>query len=213
MAPLTDRLRLIVVTDTDLAAPRTILDVVRASLAAGAPAIQLRDKHATARELVACGRALRQETRGTGALLFVNDRLDVALAVEADGVHVGPDDIPVGALRQAAPPPFLIGTSTDDPDEARRLVGEGADYIGCGTVYATSTKADAGSTIGLDGLQAVASAVSVPVVGIGGIDPARAGDIARQTDAAGVAVVGAVMRASDVEQTVRALLAPFAGRA
>lgn len=211
-APLSERLRLIVVTDAGLAAPRSVLDVVRAALAAGAPAIQLRDKHATAAELVETGRELRVETHRAGALLFVNDRLDVALAIEADGIHVGPDDIPVAALRRVAPQGFLLGASSDDPGSTRRLVESGADYIGCGTVYPTSTKADAGSTIGLDGLQAVASAVSVPVVGIGGIDADRATEVARHTDAAGVAVVGAVMRAPDIERVVTALLAPFSTR-
>jgi len=208
---LAERLRLIVITDRDAAAPRSVVEVVTAALAAGAPAVQLRDKRASARELLEAGRALLPLVRAASALLFVNDRADVALALGADGVHVGPDDLPVAALRARVPSDFLIGTSTDQPDEARAFVAAGADYIGCGTVYPTRTKADAGEAIGLDGLDLVARAVPVPVVGIGGITAELATAVAG-TAAAGIAVVSEVMRASDVEATVRALLEPWRRR-
>lgn len=206
------RLRLIVITDSDLAEPRSVVDVVRAALAAGAPSIQLRAKEASARELLALGREILPHARAAGALLFVNDRVDVALALGADGVHVGPRDLPVAELRRAIGPDLLIGASADQPEVARRLVVEGASYIGCGTVYATSTKPDAGEVIGLDGLERVASAVDVPVVGIGGIDIERSAEV-ETTSASGVAVVGAVMRAQDVGAVVRGLLAPWSARA
>ncbi len=207
-----DQLRLIVITDDTLAAPRSIVDVVRAAVGAGAPAVQLRDKDATAREMAEVGRRLREITVAADALLFVNDRFDVALAIEADGVHVGPDDVPVAALRQVAPRGFLIGTSTDQPDDAIRLVAHGADYIGCGAVYATSTKPDAGQTIGIDGLQSVVDALEVPVVGIGGVDAHGASEIAKRTEAAGVAAIGAIMTAADPAAAVRQLLLPFEQR-
>jgi thiamine-phosphate pyrophosphorylase len=207
---LAQRLRLIVITDRDAAAPRSVVEVVEAALAAGAPAVQLRDKRASARELLEVGRALLPLVRAASALLFVNDRADVALALGADGVHVGPDDIPVAALRARAPDGFLIGTSTDQPDEARALVAAGANYIGCGTVYQTVTKADAGQAIGLAGLDRVAR-VAAPVVGIGGITAEHAAAVAG-TAAAGIAVVSEVMRASDVHATVRALLEPWRTR-
>lgn len=206
---LARRLRLVVITDEELARPRSVAEVVERALAAGAPAVQLRGKHAPARELLETGRRLRELAREAGALFFVNDRADVALALEADGVHVGPDDVPVFALRRALPAGFLIGASVDEPDVARRLAAEGADYIGCGTVYATPTKPDAGRVIGLEGLERVAEAVRVPVIAIGGITPERSAEIARRTSAAGVAVVGAVMRAEDVEGAVRGLVAPW----
>jgi thiamine-phosphate pyrophosphorylase len=188
------------------------VDVVVAALAAGAPAVQVRAKHRSPRELLELGRALLPAARERGALLFVNDRPDVALALGADGVHLGPDDIPVAAARRAVPSGFLIGASTDDPNVARQLVADGASYIGCGTVYATTTKPDAGDVIGLDGLDRVARAVAVPVVGIGGIDAERAAEVAARTRAAGVAVVGAVMRAADPHAAVKALLAPWGDR-
>ncbi len=201
-------LRLVVITDRALAEPRGLLDVVRLALAAGAPCVQLRNKGEPARELLAIGRDIRALVREAGALLVVNDRLDVALALEADGVHVGPDDLPVSAVRTAVPPGFVVGRSADEPEVARRAVDDGADYIGCGTVYPTSTKRDAGSAIGLQGLRRVVEAVDVPVVGIGGITVERASDVAT-TGAVGVAVVGAVMASAAPAEAVRGLLSPF----
>jgi thiamine-phosphate pyrophosphorylase len=182
--------------------------VVAEALAAGAPAIQLRNKGESPRELLALGRELRVLTQNAGALLFVNDRIDVALSLGADGVHLGPDDLPVAAARRIATEGFLIGRSADDPDVASRAVEEGADYIGCGTVFGTSTKADAGDVIGLDGLERVVGAVAVPVIGIGGITQERVDQVAR-TGATGAAVVGAVMSSTDVTATVHRLLAPW----
>jgi thiamine-phosphate pyrophosphorylase len=208
---LARRLRLIVITDRDLARPRSVLDVVAAALAAGAPAVQLRAKDAAARELLELGRRVLSLAHDASALVFVNDRADVALALGADGVHVGPDDIPLAGLRAAVPRGFLIGASADDPVVARRLAAQGADYIGCGAVYATATKPDAGEVIGPDGLDRVARAVDVPVIGIGGVTVARSAEVAA-TRAEGVAVVGAVMSAEDVGAAVRGLLAPWATR-
>lgn len=201
-------LRLIVVTDAGLAQPRSVLEVVSLALSAGARAIQLRNKGDSPRELAALGHALRGPTRDAGALLFVNDRLDLALAVGADGVHLGPEDLPVRAVRAVAPSGFLIGRSADDPEVARVAVADGVDYIGCGTVYSTSTKADAGGVIGLAGLRRVVESVPVPVVAIGGITPQRTADVAA-TGAAGVAVVGAVMAVSDPAAAVRSLMESF----
>ncbi len=210
-AALAERLRLIVITDRALAAPRTVADVVRAALDAGAPTIQLRDKKAGAAALLDEARGLRRVTDEFGALLIVNDRLDVALAAGADGVHLGPDDLPVGAVRPAVPPGFILGYSTDDPVDATRAAAEGADYLGCGAVYATGSKADAGDVIGLERLDRVSGAVAVPVVAIGGITPARAREVA-DTRAAGVAVISAVMGAADPGAAVAGLLRPFLDR-
>ena len=199
-------LRLMVVTDRRLAAPRTVAEVVAAALAGGARAIQLRDKDATARELHAQAVALLPAVHGHGGILIVNDRLDVALAAGADGVHLGPDDLPVAAARRVAPAGFLIGASTDDPDRARELERDGANYIGCGAVFGTSTKDVGGERIGVGRLAEVARAVRVPVLAIGGITAGNARELAG-SGAAGVAVVGAVSAADDPEAAVRALLA------
>jgi thiamine-phosphate pyrophosphorylase len=205
-------LRLIVITDRRLAQPRFVEEVVETALQAGARAIQLRDKEASARELLKQARRLRDLTRAWEALLFINDRFDVALASEADGVHLGPDDLPVSLIRKASPPGFLIGTSTDIPEVARMLEASGADYIGCGTVFPTSSKKDAGDVIGVAGLEEVVRAVDIPVVGIGGVTPERARAIAEGTGAAGVAVISSVMAAAEPGAAVGGLLEPFQDR-
>lgn len=202
-------LRIIVVTDPDLARPRAVADVVARALEAGAPAIQLRDKRATAAELFEQASVLRPMTRARGALLFVNDRLDVALAAGADGVHLGPDDLPVAAARRIAPAAFLIGYSTDDPHAAVAAERDGASYIGCGAVFGTTSKAEAaGERIGLARLDDVARAVSIPVVGIGGITPDNVAAVSA-TRAAGAAVLSAIMAAADPAAVTRSLLAAF----
>jgi thiamine-phosphate pyrophosphorylase len=202
------RLRLIVVTDAGLAGPRGVERTVAAALEGGAPCIQLREKEAGTGDVLRLARRLRALTRAHGALLFLNDRLDVALAAEADGVHLGPDDLPVAETRRVVPDDFLVGYSTDDPLVARAAEAEGADYIGCGTVWPTSSKARAGRAIGPEGLARVARAVTIPVVGIGGITVERAGELAG-TGAAGLAVIGAVMAAPDPAGAVKALLGAF----
>lgn len=202
-------LRLIVITDRLLAAPRDLLEIVRLALEAGAPAVQLRDKTATARELFEQATRLRRLTREYGALLFVNDRIDIARAADADGAHLGPADLPLTAARRIVPPEFLLGISTDDPEIARQAERDGADYIGCGAVFTTTTKPEVkDEMIGPAGLAAVAEAVSIPVVGIGGITTENVSELAG-TGAAGVAVIGAVMRAPDPRSATRRLLEPF----
>ena len=202
---LRDRLRLIVVTDPDCGVGRNVVDVTRAALRGGAPAIQLRMKDAFAREMADLARALLVETQAAGALLFINDRVDVALAVGADGAHVGQDDLSAAAARHIAPPGFLLGVSAETVELARRAEAEGADYVGVGPVYGTGSKSDAGDAIGLDRVTEVASAVHIPVVAIGGITADTAPDVIR-ANAAGVAVISAVMRATDPETAVRLLV-------
>lgn len=205
-AGLIDRLRLIVVTDPDCGG-RAVVDVVRSALRGGTPAIQLRMKDAPAREMAALARALLVETRAAGALLFVNDRVDVAIAAGADGAHVGQDDLPAAAARRIAPPGFLIGVSAETVELARQAQADGADYVGVGPVYATGSKADAGDAVSTERIAEVAAAVRIPVVGIGGITIENAPPVFR-AGAAGVAVISAVMRADDPEAAARALLAP-----
>ena len=206
-----------------LARPRALSDVVREALAAGAPTIQLRLKSASARELLEAAQTLMPIVRSAGALFIVNDRLDVALAAGADGVHLGPDDLPVKDVRRVTgaravdadarsgvADTFIVGYSTDTTDEAARAEAEGADYLGVGAVYATANKSDAGDVIGLEGLRRVVKAVSIPVVAIGGITPERAPAVAK-TGACGSATIGAVMSAAAPAEAVRELLLPFGG--
>jgi thiamine-phosphate pyrophosphorylase len=203
---LQERLSLIVVTDPDCGAGRDVVDVIRLALEGGAPAIQLRAKTASGREMAELARVVLRETRRAGALLFVNDRVDVALAVGAEGAHLGADDLPLPAARRIAPEGFLLGRSAEGVDDAAQAVADGADYLGVGPVYTTGSKADAGPAIGVDGVSAVREAAGeVPVVGIGGIDASNAGAGAR-AGAVGVAVISAVMRASDPGAAAAVLL-------
>jgi thiamine-phosphate pyrophosphorylase len=205
-------LRLIVITDRALAAPRSVEEIVRACLEAGAPAVQLRDKHASAAELLDQALGLRELTNEFGAAFFVNDRLDVALAARADGVHLGPDDLPIASVRTAVPADFLIGCSTDEPRLARSYESAGASYLGCGAVFGTTSKAEvADERIGPDGLRSVIRAVALPVVGIGGVTPANVHEVAA-AGAAGCAVIRALMTAPSPGQVTAALLAAFPPR-
>ena len=207
-ANLARRLRLVVITDEALAEPRGLVHVLGRTLDGGATAVQLRSKSSSARELLDLARKLLPMVRAAGALFIINDRLDVALAAGADGVHLGPDDPPVRAVRQAVADDFIIGCSVDTVEDAAQAEADGADYIGVGTVYRTANKPDAGDVIGLPGLEQVVGGVNIPVVGIGGITPERAHDVAK-TGACGAAVIGAVMSAEDPAGAVRALLSAF----
>ena len=202
---------MLVLTDPGLAAPRSVTEVVEAVLEAGVGAIQLRDKTATARELHAQAVALLALTRRHDALLFVNDRVDVALAAGADGAHLGPSDLSVAGARLVVPPHFLLGYSCDDPVQARAAMADGADYIGCGAVFGTTSKDVGGEAIGLERLDAVARAVAGPTVAIGGIDDRNVHGVVA-TRATGVAVVSSVMAAPDPGATAKRLLAAFAHR-
>ena len=204
-ADLARRLRLLVIADADAAAGRSLVEIVRAALVAGAPAVQLRAKSGTAREMLELAFLLREQTAAASALFFVNDRVDVALAAGADGAHLGDDDLPLVQARQITPPGFLLGRSADSVAAAIQAEQEGADYLGVGSVYATVSKADAGVPIGLSRIAEAVAAVSVPVVGIGGIDASNAAAVFG-AGAAGVAVIRAVLNAGDPVAATRALL-------
>ncbi len=203
-ADLQRRLTLMVLTEPQ--ARGTLGEVVDRCLAAGATAIQLRDKTASAHELYEQGRELRPRIRSHGALFIVNDRLDVAMALSADGVHLGPEDLSVASARAIAPPGLLIGYSTDDPGLARRAAEAGASYLGIGAVFGTASKEGLkDEAIGTARLAEVMEAGGLPAVGIGGITAENAAEVA--ATGAGLAVLSAVMRARRPEEAVRRLLA------
>lgn len=181
------------------------MDVVSECFEAGCRAIQLRDKQASAAELYRQALDLLPLVRAHDALLFVNDRLDVAVAAGADGVHLGPDDIPVEAVRTRVSDTFLIGYSTDDPTVGRAAALAGADYLGVGAVFGTISKAGLeDEAIGPERVGEVVRASGLPCVGIGGISPENAAAVA--AEGAGVAVLGAVMQARQPGDVVRNLL-------
>lgn len=191
---------------TDAAGGAAALDAVRAALAGGAPVVQVRTKTGSDRSRYAFAREVMLLCRAAGALCIVNDRVDLALAAGADGTHVGADDLPVDVVRRIAGPGHLVGGTARDPRRAAELVAAGADYLGVGPAFATSTKDGLPDPIGPAGVAAVAAAVAVPVIAIGGVTAGRAA-VLRAAGAHGVAVVSAVSAAPDPAAAARALLA------
>jgi len=189
---LTQKLAVYIVTD-ERPDTQSLLCVVEQALKGGATAVQLRRKRDDGRRLVELGRELRRLTHRYEALYIVNDRVDIALLTEADGVHVGQSDISCRDVRRIAGS-GIVGVSAATVDEARTAVADGADYLGVGAVFPTSSKTDA-DLCGLSGLGTIASQVSgIPIVAIGGISLANAAHVL-SAGADGVAVVSAVMQA------------------
>ncbi len=191
------------IVDADAARPRTCLELARALLTGGCRVLQLRMKERPAGTVLEAARAIRA-LASPGTLFIVNDRVDVAVAVGADGVHLGAEDLPVAAARGLAGPTMLIGRSTHSVAEARAAVASGADYVGFGPIFPTMTKAPSRDARGLDALQEVCAAVSIPVVAIGGVTEATAA-VAREAGAAAVAMIRELAAATDVGATVRRL--------
>ena len=199
------------VTEDALAARGGTPEVVEAAVTAGVDLVQLREKEHTARERYRIGREVRAICSAGGVPMIVNDRIDLALALGADGVHLGADDVPITVARELLGPDALIGRSVDGADAAAAAAADGADYVGVGAVYETGTKAvrDAQQAVGPDRIAAITAQVDIPVVGIGGITPNRAGAVI-EAGAAGVAVVSAIMADPDPQAATRRLQAAVA---
>jgi thiamine-phosphate pyrophosphorylase len=176
------------------AEPAPVERLVAAWLRGGADVVQLRHKHMVRGRLLDLASALAAACAGAGALLIVDDHVDVAVLSGADGVHVGPDDLTVAAARRVAGPYLLVGASASTPDAGREAERDGADYLGTGPVYATPVKSGK-REIGPAGVAAVAAAVRIPVFAIGGIDRSRLPELR----AAGLARVCAIRALSDAE--------------
>ena len=190
---------------TDARGGRDALAVVAAAVAAGAPVVQVRAKGCTDRVLYEFARRVVELCTAAGAACIVNDRVDVALAVDAMGTHLGNEDLPIAAVRRIAGPGHLIGGTARDPAGAAALVTAGADYLGVGPAYLTTTKAGLPAPLGPAGVAAVARAVDVPVIAIGGVTAQRAPELLA-AGACGVAVVTAISEAVDPADATRTLL-------
>jgi len=199
-------LLLYLVTDPALTKGRPLLAEVAAALSGGVTAVQLRDKLAAPRELLAMGAEMRRIVRQHQATFLVNDRPDMALALEADGVHLCLEDFPPGEARRLLPRPQILGVSAANVHEARAAEESGADYLGVGPVFSSRTKPDAGEPLGLEVLASIAASVSIPVVGIGGITLESAASVI-EAGAIGIAVISAVMGAPDPAEAAHALRA------
>lgn len=200
-------LRLYIVADEEVmkkGCHESLEVLVSALLRGGATTVQLRCKNTSAGEQVDMLGRIRSRFASSPALFIVNDRMDVALTAGAHGVHLGSDDLPLTVARRIAPSGFLIGSSVDTPEEARKAESEGADYLGAGPVYLTQTKRTTNPVMGTKGLEEIVQAVSIPVVGIGGIGPENVFEVL-DVGAAGAAVVSSVVSSANPEAAVRLL--------
>jgi thiamine-phosphate pyrophosphorylase len=197
---------LYLVTDSALAGARGVEAVVQAAVAGGATIVQWREKSGDSRALPPRVQRLREWLRLRHVPFIVNDNVDLALACDADGVHVGQDDLPCAEVRRRVGAERLIGVSVSTVAEAIQAARDGADYLGVSPVFATPTKPDAPAAAGLDGLRAIRAAVQLPLVAIGGIHAGNAAAV-RAAGADGIAVVSAILTATDPCAAAQALRA------
>jgi thiamine-phosphate pyrophosphorylase len=196
---------LYVITDRQQSGGRPLHTVVEAALRGGARAFQLREKDLPPRELYPLAQEMRQLTQSYGARLLINDRVDVALAVDADGVHLTTASLPTSVARQLLGPNRLIGVSTHNVAEAQAAAEGGADFLVFGPIFFTPSKAPYGQPVGLDALRAVRAAVELPILAIGGIKKANL-DQVLAAGADGIAVISAIIAADDPMAATHELL-------
>ena len=190
--------------DTKSRFGRTPAELAGWIIDAGVDVIQLRDKEASTANLLQTAVSILDVTRGRGALVIVNDRVDVAMASGADGVHLGDEDMPLKSARKLIGDRPIIGASARTLEDADRVIAEGADYIGLGTVFTTPSKEDAGEPIGTEEVARVCGAVNVPVIAIGGIDLSTAESVMK-AGADGIAVISAVWGDEDPDAAASSL--------
>jgi len=199
---------LYLVADADYAAGRDLIALVEAAVEGGVTIVQLRGKNLMHGPFVELGRAIAGRLAARRVPLLVNDRPDVALACGASGVHLGQDDIPVSLARRLLGPNATIGVSVNTLDEAVRAEQDGANYVGAGPAYATSTKQTDLAVLGPEGVGRIARATRLPVVAIGGISAANAAALAA-AGARGIAVISAILGAPDVRRAAEDLIRAF----
>ena len=196
--------KLHLLTDTVLQSRFSHMEITRLGIAGGADTIQYRQKSGSTREMIEIARNMKRLCSEAGVTFIVNDRLDVAIAAEADGAHLGQDDFPIPMARELLGEGRIIGGSAATLDEARKCLSEGADYVGFGPVYPTSSKDDAGPVSGIDILKQVVEIIPLPIIAIGGVGPENIPDVMR-AGARGIAVISAVCCQDDPEEATRAL--------
>ena len=191
------------VTDDGCLQGRALIDCVREALEGGVTLVQYRAKTASSAEMYAEALQLKALCDSFNVPLIINDRLDIAMAVGAAGVHLGQDDLPCAAARKLLGEDYIIGVSAHNPAEAKAALQSGADYLGCGAVFGTATKADV-KKLGTDGLSAICKAKGLPVVGIGGVTADNYREV-RAAGADGAAIVSGILAQPDIRATVRAI--------
>jgi len=196
---------LYLITDRHQTRDRSLLAVVEEALAGGVRAVQLREKDLAARQLLELATAMRQLTRRFGAQLLINDRVDIALAADADGVHLGEAGIPADVARQLLGPARMVGVSCHDLPGARVAQERGADFITFGPVYATPSKAAFGEPVGVRLLAEAVCNLRIPVFALGGITAERVAEVLR-SGAAGIALISSIISATSPQEAARELL-------
>jgi thiamine-phosphate pyrophosphorylase len=196
---------LYVILDPSVCPGRSLCDVLTQSAAAGAGIFQYRNKTASMKEAYAEALLLRKVASDTDVLFIVNDRCDLALAVDADGVHLGQDDLPYTYARRLLGPDKLIGLSTHRADQVKEAAGLQPDYLGFGPIFTPGSKQDHDPVVGLEGLRQVRPLTTLPMFAIGGIQVDHVGDVMR-AGANGVALISAILKATDVGQVIRDFL-------
>lgn len=191
------------VTDDSCLQGRALIDCVREALEGGVTLVQYRAKTASSAEMYAEALQLKALCDSFNVPLIINDRLDIAMAVGTAGVHLGQDDLPCAAARRILGEDYIIGVSAHNPAEAKAALQSGADYLGCGAVFGTATKADV-KKLGTDGLSAICKAKGLPVVGIGGVTADNYREV-RAAGADGAAIVSGILAQPDIRATVEAI--------
>lgn len=195
---------LYVITGEEFSKGRSTAQVVEQALKGGAQVIQLREKKYSTAKLIELGKQLRKLTLEYQATFIVNDRVDVALAVDADGVHLGQDDMPLADARKLLGTKKIIGISVDNLVEAKKAEKTGADYIGVGPIFPTNSKDDAAAPLGLDTLKDIAQNITIPIVAIGGINTTNVSQVIK-AGADAISVISAIVSAADIEKAARIL--------
>lgn len=196
--------KLHVLTDTILQSRFSHPELTGLAIRGGADTIQYRQKSGSTREMIRIAAQMKQVCSDQGVPLIVNDRVDVAIAAKADGVHLGQDDFPIPLARELLGQEMIIGASASNMEEVEKCLLDGADYVGFGPVYPTTSKDDAGSVKGIAGLAQVTKAVSVPIIAIGGISLDHVSEVL-QAGVHGIAVISSVCCQEDPEQATKAL--------
>ena len=191
------------VTDDGCLQGRALLDCVREALEGGVTLVQYRAKTASSAKMYAEALQLKALCDSFKVPLIINDRLDIAMAVGAAGVHLGQDDLPCAAARKLLGEDYIIGVSAHNPAEAKAALQSGADYLGCGAVFGTATKADV-KKLGTEGLAAICKDKGLPVVGIGGVTADNYREV-RAAGADGAAIVSGILAQPDIRTTVEAI--------
>ncbi len=195
---------LYLVTDRTLSRGRSLIEIITAAVHGGTTCVQLREKDCSTEECIELARSIQPFLASRSIPLIINDRVDVALAVDADGVHLGQDDFSIKKARALLPSHMVIGASVGTIEEALSAVDHGADYLGIGPLFATPTKQDAGPPLGIGGIKAIRDKISIPIVAIGGLNHDNIKDILQQ-GVDGIATVSAIVSADNPQKSAEEL--------